>query len=156
LEESSNPFATVVLAHLDTQETRHDQGERKDRKFHLIKRLFERGWNEKQIRDLFRLIDWMMDLPEPLADRFWDQVSQLKEEKRMPFITTPERYGRADGLTEGIEVVLRIRFRDAVNELMAEIRRIRNWEKLEKILQAAETVASAEELRKLVAAISAQ
>ena len=55
LEESSNPFATVVLAHLDTQETRQDQGERKDRKFGLIKGLRERGWSETQIRQLFHV-----------------------------------------------------------------------------------------------------
>ena len=36
LEQSTNPFATVILAHLDTLETREDQGERKDRKFRLI------------------------------------------------------------------------------------------------------------------------
>ena len=67
LEESPNPFATVVLAHLDTQETHQDQGERKDRKFRLIKRLMERGWSETQIRQLFRLIDWMMELPEAVG-----------------------------------------------------------------------------------------
>ena len=51
--QSTNPFATVVLAHLDTLETRQDPGERKDRKFRLIKGLLERGWSEKQIRQLF-------------------------------------------------------------------------------------------------------
>ena len=39
LEQSTNLFATVVLAHLDTLETRQDPGERKDRKFRLIKGL---------------------------------------------------------------------------------------------------------------------
>ena len=39
LEASDNPFATVVLAHLDTQETRQRLGERKDRKFALVRRL---------------------------------------------------------------------------------------------------------------------
>ena len=42
LEESSNPFAMVVLAHLDTQATHEDQGERKDRKFRIVKRLRQR------------------------------------------------------------------------------------------------------------------
>ena len=40
LEESENPFATVVLAHLDTMETRPDAGQRKTRKFTLTRRLF--------------------------------------------------------------------------------------------------------------------
>jgi len=46
-------FATVILAHLDTQETRQDQVERKDRKFRLVKRLRERGWDQTQVRELF-------------------------------------------------------------------------------------------------------
>jgi hypothetical protein len=110
LEESSNPFATVVLAHLDTQETRQDQGERKDRKFRLIKRLRERGWSGTQVRQLFRLIDWMMELPGPLADDFWKELKQYEEKEHVPFITTPERYGRAEGrleaFTKGIEAIL--------------------------------------------------
>ena len=63
LEASDNPFATVVLAHLDTQETRQRLGERKDRKFALVKRLLERGWDAKKVRQLFRVIDWLMELP---------------------------------------------------------------------------------------------
>ena len=63
LEQSSNPFATFVLAHLDTLETRQDQNERKDSKFRLVKGLYERGWNREQIEELFRLIDWIMELP---------------------------------------------------------------------------------------------
>ena len=56
LEESDNPFATVVLAHLDTQETRQNLGQRKDRKFGLVKRLLERGWDAERVRQLFNLL----------------------------------------------------------------------------------------------------
>jgi hypothetical protein len=153
LEESSNPFATVVLAHLDTQETVQDQGDRKDRKFRLIKRLRGRGWSDTQVRQLFKLIDWMMELPPPLADVFWNELKQYEEKEQVPFITTPERYGRiegrAEGITKGIEAILRVRFRDAGTQLMPEIRLINDAEQLEKILNAAETAASPEDLRKL-------
>ena len=149
LEESANPFATVVLAHLDTLETRQDHGERKERKFRLIKGLFERGWSEKRIRQLFRLIDWMMALPKPLEHAFWDQVKQFKEEKHMPFITTPERYGRAEGRSEGIEVALRLKFGASALRLMPEIRAIEDLDKLETILHAIETAASPEDLRRI-------
>jgi hypothetical protein len=155
LEGSSNPFAAVVLAHLDTQETHHDQGERKDRKFRLIKRLRERGWSETQVRQLFKVIDWMMELPPPLSDEFWKELKEYEEKEHVPFITTPERYGRAEGIIKGIEAILRVRFRDAGSQLMPEIRLIRDHEQLEKILQAAEIAASPEELRKLWASESA-
>jgi hypothetical protein len=57
LEQSPNPFATVVLAHLDSLETRQDLNERKNRKFRLVKGLLERGWDAKQVRQLFRRIN---------------------------------------------------------------------------------------------------
>ena len=149
LEESSNPFATVVLAHLDTQETRQDQGERKDRKFRLIKRLRERGLSERQVRRLFKLIDWMMELPAPLADELWKEVQQYEEKEHMPFITFPERYGRIEGRLEDIETILELRFQDAGSQLMPEIRLIKDEEQLKQILRAAATLASPEDLRKL-------
>ena len=94
LEESPNPFATIVLAHLDTLETRQDQHERKNRKFGLVKGLYERGWAADDVRRLFGVIDWMMDLPKPLAVSFWHEIKQYEEENAMPFMTTPERLGR--------------------------------------------------------------
>jgi len=157
LEASSNPFATVVLAHLDTQETRQEPNERKDRKFRMVKRLRQRGWSEAHVRQLFRLIDWMMELPKPVADEFWKEVKQYEEKEHMPFITTPERYGRAEGrvegraegLAEGIEAILELRFADAGVQLMPEIRMIGDETRLRKVLLAAKTVGSPDELRKI-------
>jgi len=104
-----------------------------------------------------------MELPGPLADELWKEVQQYEEKEQMPFITFPERYGRiegraegrAEGITKGIEAILRVRFRDAGAQLMPEIRAISDPEQLEKILSAAETAASAEDLRKLWAGDSA-
>ena len=153
LEQNPNPFATVVLAHLDAQETSQNPGERKDRKFQFVKRLRQRGWSETQVRRLFRVIDWMMELPDPVAVAFWKQVKQYEEKEHMPFITTPERFGRIEGraeaLVKGLEAILRVRFRDAGIQLMSDIRKINDPERPEKILNAAETVAGPEELRKL-------
>ncbi len=149
LEQSANPFATVVLAHLDAQETREDLGQRKDRKFRLVKRLLERGWDAEQVRQLFNLIDWLMELPRDLKIEFRKQVTQYEEEKRMPFINTFEEIGMERGLSQGIETVLEARFPDATGQLMSEIRQIDDFEQLKKILRAAVTVASPDELRKL-------
>ncbi|MEI8372148.1 MAG: cytosolic protein [Planctomycetota bacterium] len=156
LEESPNPFATIVLAHLDTLETRQDQHERKNRKFRLIKGLFERGWDTNRVRQLFRLIDWMMELPDPLGIEFWQQVKQFAEEKHMPFITTPERIGLQQGLSqglsqgriEGIEALLRLKFGEPGLRLMPEIREIAEIEKLEAILHSIEAAVSPEDLRR--------
>jgi hypothetical protein len=157
LEASPNPFATVVLAHLDTQETSQDQVERKGRKFRLVKRLRERGLSQTQVHELFRLVDWLMELPPSLDNEFWNELEQESEGNKMPFITTPERYGRARGLAEGraegclrgIDAVLEVRFGTASTQLMPEIRQITDADLLEKILDAAKTIASPDDLRKL-------
>ncbi len=91
----------------------------------------------------------MMDLPKPLENAFWDQVKQFEEEKHMPFITTPERYGRYEGLSEGIEVALRLKFGASATRLMPEIRAIEDKDKLETVLHAIETVASPDDLRRI-------
>jgi hypothetical protein len=33
---------------------------------------------------LFRLIDWIMELPRPLEATFWEQVKQYEEKLEMP------------------------------------------------------------------------
>jgi hypothetical protein len=149
LEASANPFAQVVLAHLKTRETHGDPVGRHTWKIRLVRNLYERGFSPKDVRELFRVIDWLMELPPPLQDMFWDETEKIQEEKRMPFITTPERVGHRRGLRQGIETALRIRFGDEGLKLMPEIREIHEEEQLEAILKALETVANPDELRRL-------
>jgi hypothetical protein len=82
-------------------ETRQDQAERKDRKFRLSRRLLQSGWSERSVRQLYRVIDWMMELPKELESDYWNDVIRLKEESKVPFVTTIERYAREEGLERG-------------------------------------------------------
>jgi hypothetical protein len=148
LEASDNPFATVVLAHLDNQATRQRLGERKDRKFALIKRLLERGWDAKRVRELLRVIDWLMELPKDLKIELSEQVTRYQREKHMPFIDMFEEIAMERALAKGIETILEHKFPDASGQLMSEIRQVHDHEQLNKILLAAATAVSPEELRK--------
>jgi hypothetical protein len=47
LEQSSNPFALVVLAHLHTKATKHQPAERYNLKCQLTRMLYERGYQRK-------------------------------------------------------------------------------------------------------------
>src|SRR4051812_29881856 len=76
LEASSNLFASVVVAHLDTQATRKDPARRKEFKFELVRRLYDRNVPKEQIRQLFKVIDWMMKLPDTVAREFWGQLHE--------------------------------------------------------------------------------
>jgi hypothetical protein len=67
LENNSNLFAVVVMAHLKAQETRRNSQQRKTWKLTLIRKLYERGYERREILNLFRFIDWVMILPKGLA-----------------------------------------------------------------------------------------
>jgi hypothetical protein len=115
--------------------------------------LYERGWDADRVRQLFNLIDWLMELPKEMRVEFHEQVAQYEREKQMPFVNTFEEIGMERGLSEGrhedIESILEIRFPEACSELMREVRRISDHEQLKNILRAAVSAANVAELRKL-------
>ena len=103
LEQSTNPFAVVVMAHLKAQDTRRDDQQRKFWKLTLIRRLYERGYPRQEVLNLFRFIDWVMILPEALKQEFWQDLKTYEEERRMPYITSVEEIGFERGLEQGLE-----------------------------------------------------
>jgi hypothetical protein len=149
LEASANPFAKVVLAHLKARETHNDPAGRHAWKVRLVRGLYERGFGARDVRELFRLIDWLMQLPPALTDLFWQDLGKYQEERRMPFITSIERLGHARGLRQGIESLLRVRFGEEGLKLMPEITGIYDEGQLEVILKALETAPSPEAVRQL-------
>lgn len=157
LEIDTNPFALVVLTHLETLQTRQAPEERHASKVRLIKGLLDRGLNADDVRQLFRLIDWMMDLPKPLDRLFWEEIKRYAEERQMPYVTTPERIGKEEGLSEGlsqglakgIEVALKLKFGNEGLQLLPEIHAIQEQEKLEAVLDAIPVAASPDDLRRI-------
>jgi Domain of unknown function (DUF4351) len=103
LEASQNIFATVVMTHLKTQETKRDVTSRQAWKLALVKRLYERGYDRSAILSLFRFIDWMLLLPEPSKQAFWEELKIYEEERQMPYITSVEEIGYERGLHVGEE-----------------------------------------------------
>jgi Domain of unknown function (DUF4351) len=97
LEESDNPFATIVMAHLKTQATRKNPAERKEWKLRLTRRLYERGYERQDILNLYRFIDWLMILPDDLADQVEAEITRYEQEGTMPYVTRIERRAEARG-----------------------------------------------------------
>jgi hypothetical protein len=97
LEASQNPFAIVVMAHLKTKETRNDVISRKEWKFKLTRMLYERGYERQDILNLFRFIDWILELPEDLKRSFRDELEAYEREQQMPYVTSIERMGIEQG-----------------------------------------------------------
>ncbi|GAB1539843.1 hypothetical protein NUACC21_25100 [Scytonema sp. NUACC21] len=81
------------MAHLQTQATTKDPQGRLRWKLSLVKRLYELGYTKDNILQLFRLIDWMMGLPENLEQVFDNELMSYEGAETMPYITSVERVG---------------------------------------------------------------
>jgi len=110
LEASANPFAVMVLAHLDTLRTRRKPDERKQRKLELVKGLYRKGFQRSDILALFRFIDWLLALPPALALSFKRELSELETTMNKPYITSIERDGIQQGETILLQKLLQRRF----------------------------------------------
>jgi predicted transposase/invertase (TIGR01784 family) len=104
LEKSANPFASIIIAQLTALEskTKPDE-ERKKVKFSLTKRLYEKGFDRTAIINLYTFIDWLIGLPKPLELEYRNEVYQLEEAKKMPYINNAEKFGLEKGRAEGLE-----------------------------------------------------
>ncbi len=149
LEADPNPFAMVVLAHLKTLETRRSPADRQTWKLRLVKGLYERGMEPEDIRQLYRFIDWIMELPEGLEQRFGEELTVYQQETVMPFLTITDRMYAEKVLLQGIEIALQLKFGDEGLKLSPELRELHDHELLSAVLNAIPTAASPEELRRL-------
>ncbi len=59
LEADDNPIAMVVLAAQERERHRR-RGDRFNAKLYLITKLYEKGYSEPEILDLFEFIDWVI------------------------------------------------------------------------------------------------
>ncbi len=109
LERSDNPFAIVVMAYLQMFETRRDPRRRLEWKLILTKMLYDRGYSERDVIDLFRFLDWLIFLPADLQREYRDEIERFEEERKMPYVTTIEQMGIEKGLQQGsAEIVLNL------------------------------------------------
>ena len=154
LSESTNPFAVIVAAHLTTQQTTQDPQGRYLGKLTLAKSLYQRGYSRGDILELFRLIDWMMTLPEGIESEFKQEIRRFEEDLQMPYVTSFERLARIEGKQEGLSEgilqkgredvidVLTIRFSDVPPSVVEVINQIEDPSLLKTLLRQAITTSS--------------
>ncbi len=158
LEASANPFAVVVMAHLKAQATRQDINERFMWKLRLVRGLYERGFTRHDVLELFRIIDWIIWLPEELTQGFRRTMASYEEEKRMPYVTSIERLGRQEGRQEGevsmarrsLIEVLKARFTAVSPTIVEAIDQIDNPGTLMDLLRRAVTVQRLEDFAQAI------
>ena len=128
LARKSNPAAHVVLAFLEARNTRDRPANRLRTKVLLVKGLYDRGWSADDVRQMFRLIDWFMDLPRELQETFRQDLYAFEKERKMPYVTSVERLAKEEGARETLLAMinygLKERFGSAGNPLETRVQSI--------------------------------
>jgi hypothetical protein len=106
LEQSENPFALVVLAHLRALKTRGNPELMLREKLALVRQMHARGYNPKQTIDLYRVVDYLMNLTKLQNQAVRELIQRLEAEQDMPLTSLEElaiEEGVRKGLRQGIE-----------------------------------------------------
>ncbi len=159
LEAEMNPFGLIALAHLQTMATRHDPATRKAVKIRLIKGLLNRGLTTETIRQLFRLIDWMMDLPRDIEKIVGEELLQYEKEKQMPYVTSYERFlkekhaeellneGQILGVRDSIVSYLEEKYGAVGLQLLPTLDKVKDLTVLRRLLKSAYSSATVDDFR---------
>jgi hypothetical protein len=148
LEASDNPFALITRAQLAVLQTRQDPATRHAGKIRLIRELYDRGMSRDDVLQLFRLIDWMMELPEALGELFDREVERIEQEKHMPYVTSGERRAIRKERREILILLLEQRFGSQFPaELRTRIEEATDAEKLKQWFQLALAATSLEQIQ---------
>ena len=115
LERSDNPFALAILAHIKTLQTRGEAQARYDWKVSLFRMLLSRGWKRPATEALLYFIDWLMQLPAMLENRFDDRVEEEFEENPLELISPREKRNVAKAIKAGLVDVLQHTLIDTLN-----------------------------------------
>jgi len=86
-----NPFAVVVMAQLQAQQTRQSGQQRLASKTRIVRLMYQYGYGREHVLRLFRLIDWMMALPPKLepafARRIYERYAAMNKRSAKPIST---------------------------------------------------------------------
>ncbi|MDB9307048.1 Rpn family recombination-promoting nuclease/putative transposase [Nodularia spumigena CS-591/12] len=150
LEQSNNIFAIVVMAHLKTKATNSNLSAREQWKWNLARLLYERGYNRKEIVDLYKVIDLMMALSQDLQLTFEKKLANYQEERKMPLLTNIEQRTIKQTRKQDIIKLVQVRFGNMPENLVVSINQIDNTSFLEQLLVSTISVNSLEEFAQLV------
>jgi len=72
-------------------------------KLQLTRQLFTHRWSRKRIIVLFKVINWMMVLPQSHQRRYWQEVLKLDKEYKMELMNPLEQMFFDDGVEAGLK-----------------------------------------------------
>ncbi|MFB2917491.1 MULTISPECIES: transposase [Aerosakkonema] len=154
LEQTTNPFGMVVMAHLRTKATPQNPESRLQWKLNLVRRLYDRGYSREDIVQLFRFIDWIMVLPKELASSFKQVARSYEEASRMRYVTSIERLAKEEAIIETSREnaidILETRFGDVPSSIVEAINGIDRVSVLKRLLKIAVVIGSLADFHKVL------
>lgn len=108
----------VARAQIAALQTAGDPDARFAVKTQMVRNLYNAGYTADNIREIFRLIDWMMHLRPDLSRRFDTELIAYEEELNMPYITSVERNATERGLEQGLEQGLERGLKEGTKSLL--------------------------------------
>ncbi|MEZ6143751.1 MAG: hypothetical protein R3B84_24565 [Zavarzinella sp.] len=106
LDELTNhrsPVGLVVAASIRSLLTHGKADLRFADKARLIRQLFDRKLTSDEVWNIMRLLDWLLELPEELAEDFNKVRNEMMRENQMPFVTSFEQIAEKKGFKLGEE-----------------------------------------------------
>ena len=99
--DDTSIVAQVARAQIAALRTASDPVARFNAKTQLVRNLYTAGYNAEEVREIFRLIDWMMHLRLDLSRKFQADLVAFEKELQMPYVTSIERHAEERGLEKG-------------------------------------------------------
>jgi hypothetical protein len=154
LESGGNLFGLFLCAHLETMATRGDVPRRQEAKFRLLANLMRRNILDADFRHWYRLIEWILKLPEEVNRAVWLRLQELKEVKAVSYVTFAEIYGREKGIRESLREALMVKFPQEGAALAAEFEGEQNVDRLKALHRAAVLAQSPDDFRSRASSLS--
>lgn len=111
--------------------------------------LYDRGYGESDVIELFRFLDWLMFLPKPLQIEYADEMDRFEEERKMPYVTTVERIGIEKGrILGGAEMLLhllRLKLGELSESLQLQVEQL-SFAKLHLLIEEQGSFATTDDL----------
>jgi flagellar biosynthesis/type III secretory pathway protein FliH len=101
-----NPVARVIEAHRLAQATKSDVKRRRTGKLGLVRSLLESGMAEIEVREVMRLIHWLLALPKEEEVGFRKDVKEMEATMQTIRRSTYEQIVWEEGVEKGIETGL--------------------------------------------------
>ncbi len=100
------------MAQLIAHATAKDDLTRKDSKFRLIRMLYQRRYERQDILELFRYIDWMLQLPKLLEEQLYQAIEAMEQEEQMPYVTAIGRYAEVRGEAQTLRRQIQLKYNE--------------------------------------------